>query len=295
MFSYRHAFHAGNHADVLKHATLVAVLQHLTIKDGALSVVDTHAGAGAYRLDSPSATTSAEADEGIHALLAYIKDNGKQDVPALLKGYIAMLREFNGGKDFSAYPGSPLIAGQLLRTQDRVMAFEVHPTDHRVLRSTLAGTKSRAHLQMDRKNGFEGVRALLPPVSRRGLIVCDPSYELKTDYADVIEMTNDALKRFATGTILIWYPLVGRAEAHDLPRKLKNAAGKAGKSWLHASLQVRAGAANQGTGGGLGASGVFVINPPHTLKAQMSDALPYLVSALGQDQHAAFKLEAHGN
>ena len=295
MFSYRHAFHAGNHADVLKHATLVAVLQHLTQKEGALQIVDTHAGAGLYKLDSNSAATSAEADDGSNALLSHIEANGKGDVPALLTAYLGMLRQFNGGKAINMYPGSPLIAGELLRSQDRVMAFEVHPTDHRLLRTTLEQAKSRAKLQMDRKDGFEGVRALLPPVSRRGLVVCDPSYELKTDYADVVTMATEALKRFATGSMLIWYPLVGRAEAHDLPRKLKNTAGKAGKSWLHATLQVRAGAAGQGTGGGLGASGVFVVNPPHTLKAQLQEALPYLVAALGQDKYAAFKLESHGN
>ena len=295
MFSYRHAFHAGNHADVLKHATLVAVLQHLTLKEGALSVVDTHAGAGLYKLDSNSATTSAEPEFGIKALLAHISKHGKASAPALLSAYVGMLRQFNGGKDIKMYPGSPIIAAELLRTQDRVMAFEVHPTDHRLLRTTLEQATSRAKLLMDRKDGFEGIRSLLPPVSRRGLVVCDPSYELKTDYAEVFNMTVEALRRFATGSMLIWYPLVGRPEAHDLPRKLKNAVAKAGKSWLHATLQVRAGAAGQGTGGGLGASGVFVVNPPHTLKAQMQEALPYLVEALGQDTHAAFKLESHGN
>jgi 23S rRNA (adenine2030-N6)-methyltransferase len=298
MFSYRHAFHAGNHADVLKHATLVAVLQHLTQKEGALSVVDTHAGAGLYKLDTSEAAASGEALEGIQKLLNHLNSDGTvtDTLPELLKNYLIMLAGFNqrngAGKGFKLYPGSPLIAGHLLRTQDRVMAFEVHPTDHRVLRTTLAQATSNAKLQMDRRNGFEGVVPLLPPVSRRGLVICDPSYELKTDYADVVKLLGESLTRFATGSVLIWYPIVGRSEAHDLPRKLKNAADKAGKDWLHATLQVRAGSSGQGPGGGLGASGVFVLNPPYTLKPQLEEALPVLVKLLGQDKYAAQKLEA---
>ena len=298
MFSYRHAFHAGNHADVLKHATLVAVLQHLTQKEGALSVVDTHAGAGMYRLDTSEASTSGEALEGIHKLLDQVNSNGtvNASMPPLLQNYLQMLAAFNtrngGGKTIKLYPGSPMIAAHLLRKKDRVMAFEVHPTDHRVLRGTLEQAQSDANLQMDRRNGFEGVTPLLPPVSRRGLVICDPSYELKTDYADVVVMLNESLKRFATGSVLIWYPIVGRSEAHDLPRKLKNAADKAGKDWIHATLQVRAGSSSQGPGGGLGASGVFVLNPPYTLKPQLEEALPVLVKMLGQDKYAAQKLEA---
>jgi len=298
MFSYRHAFHAGNHADVLKHATLVAVLQHLTQKEGALSIVDTHAGAGLYKLDTSEAATSGEAIDGIQKLLNHVNSDGSitESLPELLKNYLGMLVAFNqrngAGKGIKLYPGSPLIAGHLLRKQDRVMAFEVHPTDHRLLRTTLAQAHSDAKLQMDRRNGFEGLIPLLPPVSRRGLVICDPSYELKTDYAAVVRMLSDALTRFATGSMLIWYPIVGRSEAHDLPRKLKNAADKAGKDWLHATLQVRAGSSGQGPGGGLGASGVFVLNPPYTLKAQLEEALPVLVKPLGQDKFAAQKLEA---
>ena len=298
MFSYRHAFHAGNHADVLKHATLVAVLQHLTQKEGALSVVDTHAGAGLYRLDTSEVATSGEALEGIQKLLNHLNSDGTMTdtLPELLKNYLTMLAGFNqrngAGKGIKLYPGSPLIAGHLLRKQDRVMAFEVHPTDHRALRTTLAQATSEAKLQMDRRNGFEGVIPLLPPVSRRGLVICDPSYELKTDYADVVKLLGESLTRFATGSVLIWYPIVGRSEAHDLPRKLKNAADKAGKDWLHATLQVRAGSSGQGPGGGLGASGVFALNPPYTLKPQLEEALPVLVKLLGQDKYAAQKLES---
>jgi len=260
--------------------------------------VDTHAGAGLYKLDTSEAATSGEALDGIQKLLNHVNSDGSitESLPELLKNYLGMLVAFNerngAGKGIKLYPGSPLIAGHLLRKQDRVMAFEVHPTDHRLLRTTLAQAHSDAKLQMDRRNGFEGLIPLLPPVSRRGLVICDPSYELKTDYADVVRMLSDALTRFATGSMLIWYPIVGRSEAHDLPRKLKNAADKAGKDWLHATLQVRAGSSGQGPGGGLGASGVFVLNPPYTLKAQLEEALPVLVKLLGQDKFAAQKLEA---
>ncbi|MEI6661463.1 MAG: 23S rRNA (adenine(2030)-N(6))-methyltransferase RlmJ, partial [Comamonadaceae bacterium] len=144
-----------------------------------------------------------------------------------------------------------------------------------------------------------GVKKFLPPPSRRALLLCDPSYEVKHDYARVSAMVADALLRFATGTYVVWYPIIPRPEAHDLPRKLKTLANKAGKSWLEATLTVKSSKLLQSDEGetirpGLPASGMFLINPPFTLKAVLKDALPQLVAILKQDQHATYTLESGG-
>jgi 23S rRNA (adenine2030-N6)-methyltransferase len=302
MFSYRHAFHAGNHADVLKHSILVAMLRYMTQKDTALTVVDTHAGAGLYRLDGDQARTSGEAESGIFSLLGgpnlKISASG---MGKLVDDYLAVLREFNpppkgspssGPFKLRHYPGSPLITEKLLRPQDRAHVFEVHPTDQRLLRGLVAQRDSRRIMTLRVADGFTGVRALLPPPSRRGLLVCDPSYEIKSDYAKVVELLTDALTRFATGSALIWHPIVARPEAHDLPRKLKNAATRAGKPWLYASLSVKSGQSNaRGVPMGLSGSGVFVVNPPFVLAPALKESLPFMVKALGQDEHAGFVLE----
>ncbi len=302
MFSYRHAFHAGNHADVLKHSILVAMLRYMTQKDTALSVIDTHAGAGLYRLDGDQARTSGEAAAGVFSLL---KDghlpSAASGMGSLVDDYLAVLRGFNpapkggaatGPVKLRNYPGSPLITERLLREQDRAHVFEVHPTDQRLLRGLVAQRDSRRIMTLRVADGFAGVRALLPPPSRRGLLVCDPSYEIKSDYGKVVDLLTEALTRFATGSVLIWHPIVARPEAHDLPRKLKNAAARAGKPWLYASLSTKSGQSNaRGVPVGLSGSGVFVVNPPFVLAPALKESLPHLAKAMAQDEHAGFVLE----
>jgi len=313
MFSYRHAFHAGNHADVLKHTVLMAILQHLVQKDTPLLVVDTHAGAGLYRLDGDYAQTSGEADEGLLRLtaqrpggttagkLAATGPAGNKSGPveraAALKAYLEMVASFNAKGRQRVYPGSPFIIHQLLREQDRLKLFELHPTDARTLLANIGQLNAGRQIEVFDQDGFEGLKKFLPPPSRRALVLCDPSYEIKSDYPRVLAMVSEALQRFATGTYMVWYPLIPRPESHDLPRKLKNLAIKAGKSWLNASLNVKSNKLGKDAAGevvrpGLSASGIFVINPPHTLKALLKDALPQMVELLGQDQHASFVLES---
>lgn len=314
MFSYRHAFHAGNHADVLKHTALMAVLQHLTQKDTALLVVDTHAGAGLYRLDGDYAQTSGEADEGLLRLTAQpevasaadkkvvsgtakaVKPTPVERAPAL-QAYLDMVASFNAKGRHRVYPGSPFIMHQLLREQDRLKLFELHPTDARTLLANIGQLNAGRQIEVFDQDGFEGLKKFLPPPSRRALVLCDPSYEIKSDYARVVAMVSEALQRFATGTYMVWYPLIPRPESHDLPRKLKNLAIKAGKSWLNASLNIKSNKLGKDAAGevvrpGLSASGIFVINPPHTLKALLKEALPQMVALLGQDEHASFELES---
>ena len=295
MFSYRHAFHAGNHADVLKHTVLIAALQHLTEKDAALTVLDTHAGAGLYRLDGDYASTSGEAADGIVRLFA-------PTAPALtpaLQAYVDMVRAFNQGNTLRVYPGSPFITQRLLRDHDKLKLFELHPTDLRALAGNVAQLEAGRQVAVLHEDGFEGIKKFLPPPARRALVLCDPSYEIKSDYAKVLDMAADSLKRFATGTYTFWYPIIPRPEAHDLPRRLKTLATKAGKSWLHATLTVKNSKLTENAAGdvkrpGLPASGMFLINPPFTLKAALKTALPQMVELLAQDKHATHTLESSG-
>ena len=316
MFSYRHAFHAGNHADVLKHTLLIAILRHLRQKDTALTVFDTHAGAGLYRLDGDYAETSGEAANGFLRLLAEKdklpggatkKTAGAKPTTApkpaaivlapLLQDYLDLVASFNAAGSHRIYPGSPFIIQSLLGERDKLKLFELHPTDAKTLSANIAQLEAGRQVAVLREDGFEGVKKFLPPPSRRALLLCDPSYEIKTDYARVVAMVADSMIRFSTGTYAVWYPLIPRPEAHDVPRKLKTLATKSGKSWLNATLTVKSSKLTSDEAGdvvrpGLPASGMFIINPPHTLKAALQLALPQLVSLLGQDQHAAFTVDS---
>ena len=310
MFSYRHAFHAGNHADVLKHTVLIATLEHLLEKDAALTVVDTHAGAGLYRLDGDYADTSGEAAQGVLRLLeppvaavvpakkAAVKTADAPLADAIAR-YLAVIADFNLKGGAKVYPGSPFIVQHLMREHDRLKLFELHPTDSRTLDANIAQLEAGRQIAVFSEDGFGSATKFLPPPSRRALVLCDPSYELKTDYGRVLDFVGEALKRFATGTYAVWYPIIPRPEAHDLPRRLKTMATKAGKSWLHATLTVKSSKIVTAPTGetrrpGLPASGMFLINPPYTLKAQMAAALPQLAERLGQDRNATFSLDAGG-
>ena len=300
MFSYRHAFHAGNHADVLKHLTLVATLQYQHQKDTALVVVDTHAGAGVYRLDQDQARTSGESDGGVLKLAALAAgDPGA--VPAPVVAYLAQIAQHNPDGRLKVYPGSPWISTALLRPQDKLKLFEVHPTDARLLERQVAELQRGKQVEVLRRDGFEGLRALLPPPSRRGLVLIDPSYELKTDYNAVVDCLEDALKRFPTGTYAVWYPVIGRPEAHALARKLKALSTRAQRPWVQAELSVgldliegSSARVAQGRGGtSMRASGMHVINPPYTLADQLRSALPWISAALTTGAGAGWTVE-HG-
>ncbi|MES2508302.1 MAG: 23S rRNA (adenine(2030)-N(6))-methyltransferase RlmJ [Pseudomonadota bacterium] len=326
MFSYRHAFHAGNHADVLKHTTLIALMKYLTQKDTALTVIDTHAGAGLYRLDGDYTETSGEAKDGVFRLFQTpaapeetpevppvaaktAKKGPKAGAPVVLspalQDYIDLLRGLNpqfaetgNPAHLKIYPGSPFIEQQFLSGRDKLKLFELHPTDYKSLSGNIEQLGVGRQVAVAREDGFEALKTFLPPPARRAMVLCDPSYEMKSDYARVSACMADAIKRFATGTYVVWYPVIPRPEAHDLPRKLKTLAVKASRSWLHVVLTVKSSKLTTDEEGdvvrpGLPASGMFVINPPHTLKGELQLALPQMVQLLGQDRHASFTLE-HG-
>ena len=175
----------------------------------------------------------------------------------------------------------------------------VHGADAKTLRANVAQLDAGRQITVLQEDGFEGLKKFLPPPSRRALVLCDPSYELKTDYARVLAMMGDAIKRFATGTYVVWNPVIPRPEAHDLPRKLKTLANREGRPWLHATLTVKSSKLGMDAEGevvrpGLPASGVFVINPPHTLKAQLTEALTQAAKWLAQSKNKAFEVETGG-
>jgi len=277
MLSYRHAFHAGNHADVLKHLVLVQLVRYLAQKEKPFWVIDTHAGAGLYALDVGYATKLAEFETGIGKLW------GRKDLPAPLAEYVKLVRELNPDGKLRLYPGSPWFALHTMREQDRLRLFELHSSDGRLLQKNFSDAGRRVTIETS--DGFAGLKALLPPAPRRGLVLIDPSYEVRDDYRHVLHALRDQLPRFPSGTYAVWYPQLPRIESKELPDKLKRLIGK---NWLHVALTVRTPSSD---GVGLHGSGMFIVNPPWTLHATLQQIMPYLVAQLGQDAGAKFILE----
>ena len=276
MLAYRHAFHAGNHADVLKHIVLMLVLRHMNAKPKPYRFVDTHAGAGGYSLEGRYAQKKGEYERGIGQLWT------RDDLPEVVADYVALVRRFNPDGVLSQYPGSPSLAQMLMRPHDQLRAFELHPTEQKILRSTLAATPDAIAYDAD---GFDGLKSQLPPSTRRAVVLIDPSYEGNHDYGRVVATLREALSRFAAGIYLVWYPQVSKVEAAQLPKRLE---ALAPKGWLNVRLSVQQPDAQ---GFGLAGSGMFVLNPPHLLRAQIEGVLPYLVDTLGQYDGAHFAVD----
>lgn len=292
MFSYRHAFHAGNHADVLKHFVLVQVLEYMNQKDVAYTYIDTHAGAGVYSLDSAQATKTAEFETGIGPLWE------RDDLPEPLAEYVQLVKDMNPSGKLRFYPGSPYCAEIVAREEDRLRLFELHPADAKILDENFRKLEQHQaangrrpatrgkRVIVNRADGFLGVKALLPPPSRRGVVLCDPPYEDKQDYKKVSDMLGDALKRFPTGTYAVWYPVLQRIEARNFAERLKHLPAK---SWLNVTLSINAPTPD---GIALHTSGMFLLNPPYTLEPMLKQVMPYLVQVLGRDSGAQFTLES---
>jgi len=276
MLAYRHAFHAGNHADVLKHITLMLVLRYMNQKDKSYRMIDTHAGAGGYSLEGQYAQKKGEYLQGVARLWS------RDDLPEAVADYMALVRQFNPDGMLEQYPGSPAIAQMMLRSQDQLRLFERHPTDHRILEAYLGGVRGAEVKDTD---GFEGLKGQVPPSSRRAVVLMDPSYEGHGDYPKVITSLREAIVRFPEGVYMVWYPQVSKLEAAQLPRRLE---GLAPKGWLHARLTVQQ---PDSQGFGLAGSGMFILNPPYTLHAQLLEVLPYLTEVLGQYDGANYLLE----
>jgi 23S rRNA (adenine2030-N6)-methyltransferase len=291
MLSYRHAFHAGNHGDVLKHLVLLECLDYLASKDKPYLYIDTHAGAGAYTLDSGYAAMNCEWAAGIARLRAFgagTATSGAREtvsLPSSILRYLKAIEDFTGSEAGSWYPGSPALAAQCLRPEDRAVLCELHGTDHALLQERFSGSRRFKILKTD---GFAQLKALLPPPSRRGLVLIDPSYELAQDYSAVVSALKEALARFSTGMYLVWYPLLERQEASELPRAMEALASQLGEGgFLRVELRVRSTIPGER---GMAGSGMMVLNPPWTLAKTMMDCLPVLGKALGQDGGAGWTL-----
>ncbi len=284
MLSYRHAFHAGNHADVLKHLVLVQLLRHLALKETPFWVIDTHAGAGIYSLDSEWALERGEFVDGIGRLWE------RTDAPPAVAHYLDAVRACNADGRLRRYPGSPFTALAHLRERDRLRLVEKHPNEADVLAHNVreAGRDAQRRTIVYADDGFTALKALLPPPPRRALVLIDPPYEEKRDYARVGSTLRDALGRFPTGCYAIWYPQLQRHEARELAFKLPRMPGV---RWLHARLRVREPSSD---GFGMHGSGIFVVNPPWTLKAALQASLPWLAKVLAEDGGAHWSLEDAG-
>jgi 23S rRNA (adenine2030-N6)-methyltransferase len=291
MFSYRHAFHAGNHADVLKHFVTIQLLQYLNQKDTAYSYIDTHAGAGVYELDGAFASKNAEYDTGIGPLWSLA------DMPAPIREYLDLIKAMNPSGKMRYYPGSPFIADQVAREHDRLRLFELHPADSKLLADNFRKLEDHAAAQgirptvrgkrvlVTRGDGFASLKSLLPPPSRRALVLIDPPYEDKQDYKKTKDVLAEALGRFPTGTYAVWYPLLQRMESRQFADKLKQLPAA---NWLNVVLTIRT---PMPDGFGLHSSGMFILNPPYTLEPMLKEVMPWLVKALGKDAGARFTLE----
>ncbi len=283
MLAYRHAFHAGNHADVLKHTVLLQVLRYMNLKDKGWRYVDTHAGAGGYSLQGEYAHKRNEFEQGIARVLE------REDCPAPVAELVQLVRDFNGGKahqPIKQYPGSPAIAQALMRPQDQLRLSELHPTDHKILASYLGDVPG---VEIALVDGFAKLKTHLPPPTRRGVVLIDPSYEIKTDYTRTLAALRECLQIFPEAIVLVWLPQIQKVEAAQLPQRLKATADSAGKKgWLHARLTV---AKADAKGFGMMGSSLFVANPPHTLFATLQPVLPWLAQALAQFDGAKSALE----
>jgi len=281
MLAYRHAFHAGNHADVLKHTALVAVLRYMNLKDKGWRLLDTHAGAGGYSLQGEYAAKRAEFEQGIAPLW------DRDDLPPPVADLLGLVKQFNGGKGLIQYPGSPALAHMLMRGQDQLRLHEIHPTDYKILASYLG---EQPGIEVAMTDGFASLKTHLPPPTRRGVVLIDPSYEMKTDYARTLLALREVLERFAEAVVVIWLPQLQLLEAAQLPQRLKASADKLGKKgWLHARLTV---AEADARGYGMLGSSVFIANPPHTLVAELRPAVAWLAQTLGQFKGAHGMVEA---
>lgn len=278
MLSYRHAFHAGNHADVLKHFTLWLVLDYFNRKDKSYWYIDTHSGAGLYDLGGREAQKVGEYRQGIEKLRTT-----DENLPPLLAEFIACLKNILPAENL--YCGSPWLAQAMLRPTDKLRFFELHPTDFSHLQHNMQEVHLGRRGILKQEDGYRGLIALLPPPPRRAVVLIDPPYEEKQDYARVIDTLKEAQKRFEQGCYMVWYPCLSREDSRKLPEKLKKLAPE---NYLQAELYVHTPRAD---GFGMHGSGMWLINPPYLLAEQLKECLPTLTRLLAQDDGARYVLD----
>jgi 23S rRNA (adenine2030-N6)-methyltransferase len=269
MLSYRHAFHAGNFADVLKHTVLAQVLDYMTRKEKGFTYIDSHSGAGMYQLEDEYAQKTGEYKDGIEKLV------NQTDLPEGLTIYVDLIKSLNlmgdESNELTVYPGSPGIAKAFVRRQDSTHLFELHPTDIDHLTDFCHRWKK---VFINQTDGYKGVLGLIPPPSRRAVVLIDPPYELKEDYKKAVNTIVKAYAKFSSGTYILWYPVVDRQRVVEMQEDFTRSDVK---NVLQVELCLEADTETYGMTG----TGLFIVNPPWELSAQLNEILPYLTTKLG--------------
>jgi 23S rRNA (adenine2030-N6)-methyltransferase len=262
VLSYQHQYHAGNFADVHKHIALVALLRALQAKPAPLCYVDAHAGSGVYDLDSAEARKTGEADAGVCRLWQ------TGDLPETVNGYVAILRDLNTGSGLRRYPGSPALAAALLRDNDRAILMELHPRELEALRGCFKGDR---RIAIHMRDSYEGLPALLPPPVKRGLVLLDPSYEIKSEYDDIAGLLQKAHRRWGNAVYLLWYPLLPEGRHRHLLKRMHD-------SGMHKILrsELRFPPREHGMYG----SGLVIVNPPWRFDNELARAGEFLAQRL---------------
>jgi 23S rRNA (adenine2030-N6)-methyltransferase len=276
--NYRHAFHAGNFADVFKHAVLCRILMHLRAKPAAFRVIDTHAGAGLYDLAGAEASRSGEWRDGIARLMAA---ELAAPVAALLAPYLEVVNALNERGRLTAYPGSPALARAWLRPQDRLIACEVEPKAAAALRQNLRGDARIKTLEID---GWTALSAYVPPMERRGLVLVDPPFEEASDFPHLAHGLAAAHRKWATGIYALWYPIKGVSERDALAKSLR----RLGIAKILRAEMIVAPLSNPER---LNGCGMILVNPPWTLESELAVLLPALAGILARDGKGTFRLD----
>ena len=280
--NYRHVYHAGNFADVVKHAVLALVIEHLKLKPAPFRVIDTHAGIGLYNLSSEPAQKTGEWREGIGRVM---EADLVPPVADLLAPYLGVVRQLNADGPLLRYPGSPLIARALMRNVDRLIVNELHPEDQQELKALFARDRQVKVMELD---AWTAVKALLPPPERRGVVLIDPAFEEAGELDRLIAALSEAAKRFAGGTYLLWYPIKELTPVAAFRRKV---AALALPKALAIELMIR-GSEDETR---LNGAGLIAVNAPFTLAINLQILLPELARVLAQGKGAGFRLEELGS
>jgi 23S rRNA (adenine2030-N6)-methyltransferase len=276
--NYRHAFHAGNFADVLKHAVLCRVLAHLVAKDSPFRAIETHAGAGAYDLAGEAASRTREWRQGIGRLLERPLAG---DAGPLLAPYLALVRAENPPGAVNVYPGSPAIARAFCRAQDRMIFCERHPEEYAALKSSFRNEPRAKTLEID---GWAALKAYLPPPERRGFVLVDPPFEEPGEFERLRDGLVEGHRRWPSGIFLLWYPVKNEREVRRFERRLC-------KLEIPKILRIEFAIDKPRADGPLGACGMMIVNPPWTLEKELQAILPALAERLGRDGRGRYRLD----
>lgn len=280
--NYRHAYHAGNFADVVKHATLALVIEHMKLKPAPFRIIDTHAGIGVYDLASIEAQKTGEWREGIGRVL---DAKLSPEVEQLLAPYLSVVRQLNPADAVIRYPGSPLIARELMRADDRLVVNELHPEDHKALTRLFAHDPQVKVMSLD---AWTAVKALLPPPERRGVVLIDPAFEQPGELDRLITALKEGVRRFAGGTYLLWYPIKEQRPVTAFRKKVAELGLPKATAY---ELTIR----DPEDETRLNGAGLIVINGPFTIAAKMKALLPELARVLQQAKGGGFRIENLGN